>query len=214
MFAERYAKSYDLLNREKPYKKEVEFVYRWARKPKSIFDIGAGTGSYWKHYPKGTEIIGMDRSMAMADQNDLVVCGDITKMKKGFCRAEFDCATALFDVLNYIPRHDWWKNIPVKKGGYFIFDVWDAEKVMRQGFEERIKAADGVVRHILPSGWNGKSVDLRIDLYEPATPRHREVHRMYVHTDADIKRFCGKEFELVATKTTRTWQKFYKCKRK
>ena len=212
MFQRNYARYYDLFNNQKPYEKEIKFVHRWAERPKSIFDIGCGTGIYWQYFPKGTTILGIDRSQEMADENrqGIVMHGDITKFKT---RKRFECATALFDVLNYIPRHDWWKNIPISKGSYFIFDIWDTKKIERAGFEETVRTIGGTCRHIKPIKQTAKSVDLKIDVYDKGAI-FSEVHRMYLHSHEDILKFCGKEFEVMMLKRTDTWQTWYKLRRK
>lgn len=210
MFARNYALNYDLLNKDKPYKKEIEFVYNWAGKPMSIFDIGCGTAKYWRHYPKRTAIIGIDKSRSMASIAGGVICADITKYQD---KGSFDCATALFDVLNYIPNLEWWDNIPVKKDGHFIFDIWDKEKADRDRFEETYKKIDGVFRRITPGFYDGHDVDLKIEVIEGAK-RIVETHRMYLHSLEDIERACGDDWKITAIKKTRTWQTWYKLKRK
>lgn len=136
-------------------------------------------------------------------------------MKCECCGKEFepfDMAVALFDVINYIPRHDWWKNIPVKKGGHWIFDIWDKEKVDEDGFRETFKRIGDISRTITPLLYDGASVDLQIDINVNKTI-HQEFHKMYVWSDDDIAKFCGKDFTIVGTKETKTWQKFYKLRR-
>lgn len=209
-----YAKFYDLFNQKKPYKKEIDFIYKWAKKPKSIFDIGAGTGSYWKYYPKTTKLFGIERSPAMVMEagNRAIVCADALYYE---INHTFDCATALFDVINYISRHDWWKNIPVKKGGYFIFDVWDKKKVDKERFRETYKRIGGVFRSIIPLSYDGKIVDLLINFFEVGKKKmYQETHKMYLYSHDDILRFCGKEFEVVEVKQTKSWQTWYKLRRK
>ena len=213
MFNRNYSKYYDLLNRDKPYQKEIKFVYRWAKKPKSIFDIGCGTGSYWKYYPPKTKIFGVDKSRSMSAQpNDRgeIICADITGLK---VESQFDCATALFDVINYIPTHDWWKRIPVKKMGYFIFDIWDKNKIDQDGFRTTVKNIGDISRSIIPINHNERSVTLLIDVYV-GKKYFKEKHKMYLHSHEDILNFCGKEFEIVSVKSTKFWQTWYKCKRK
>lgn len=210
MFAKPYAENYDLINSDKPYKKEVDFVYQWADKPKSIFDIGCGTGSYWKHYPEGTNVFGVDRSRYMASQSK-AVCADIAKYRhKGIF---FETATALFDVLNYIPKHDWWKNIPVRTGGFFVFDIWDTKKIEEEGFQTTLKTVNGLSRRITPHRLGKKTVELVIDFFDGEKVR-QEKHRMFLHTHEDILRFCGEHFRIVDTNGTKNWQRWYKCKRK
>lgn len=224
MFCKPYAKLYDLFNMEKPYKKEVGFVYKWGKRPKSILDIGCGTAIYWKYYPKHVHLFGVDKSQSMIDTSFMreIIRGDITKLK---IDSSFDCATALFDVINYIPKHDWWKNLPIKKGGYFIFDIWDKEKVDRDGFRETFKEISGIKRTISPSkiylgtalelddDYDGRRVNLNVNFCD-GFKWFSERHTMYVHSHEDILRFCGKEFEIVDVKPTKTWQTWYKLRRK
>jgi len=213
MFARDYARFYDLFNSDKPYQKEITFVYEWARKPQWVFDIGCGNGSYWKYYPKDTHILGIDKSRAMASGSKNIICADITRWKQNGTPSLFECATALFDVLNYIPRHDWWGKIPVEKGGYFIFDIWDKEKVELEGFRKTLKVMGKAFRKITPVKYDGKSVDLKIDIWDDKV-NFQELHTMYLHSEEDIERFCGQEFEVVETMPTKNWQKWFKCRRK
>lgn len=210
MFAKKYSRYYDLFHREKPYKKEIDFVYKWAEKPKTIFDIGCGTAKYWKYYPDKTAIVGIDKSRAMASIAGGIICADITKYE---AQGSFDCATALFDVLNYIPNLGWFDNIPVKKGGHFIFDVWDKEKVDRDGFEETHKKVNGIFRRITPGFYDGFDVELKIEVIE-SNKRFVENHQMYVHGLEDIERACGKDWQISGIQKTNTWQTWYKLKKR
>jgi len=65
MFAKHYARCYDWLNRSKPYRKEANFVCRWAGKPNWIFDIGCGTARHWQYYPEDVRIFGIEKARSM-----------------------------------------------------------------------------------------------------------------------------------------------------
>ncbi len=213
MFARDYAAYYGIFNSDKPYGDEIEFVYKWAENPDSIFDIGCGLGDYWKHYPEEVKILGVERSLAMISQSSRyknIICAEIENYKPDRI---FDCATALFDVINYIPKHDWWKNIPIKKGGYFIFDIWDKEKVDKDGFKRTQKTVGPATRTIQPIFYAGKTVSLEITV-EAEGKVYNENHAMLVWSHEDIEKFCGEEFEIVETKETESWQKWYKLRRK
>ena len=203
---DKYAQYYDIINSDKNYKKDIDFVYTWAGKPKSVLDIGCGTASYWKYYPKQLIINGVEKSLPMMYGCRNVVCADITTKRIG---GEYECATALFDAMNYIPKHDWWKNLPIRKGGSFIFDIWDDKKVWTDGFKKTKKEVNGVTREITPIRFTGKYVDLKISVTYGEQSCVEE-HRLYIYSEEDIEKFCGKEFELVSTRTTDTWQKYYK----
>lgn len=211
MFAKNYSTFYELLNQDKPYEQEIRFIYDWANKPKSIFDIGCGTGNYWKFYPKKTRIVGIDQSRHMAHGLKNIICADIRKYKH---KGRFDCATALFDVLNYIPNNTWWKNIPLKKGGYFIFDIWDTKKIEQDGFKKTTKLIDHTTRHITPIRVEPKSVDLQIDVLI-GNRDFEEIHTLYLHSYADILAACASNgFEVVGVRSTKKWQTWYKCVKK
>ena len=213
MFSKVYAKNYDIFNSGKPYAKEIKFVYEWAKKPRTVFDIGCGTASYWKHYPEKTILFGVEKSKAMCEQAPYrgeVICGDVRGIK---IESKFDCATALFDVINYIPKHDWWNKIPVKKGGYFIFDLWDKKKVEKDGFRVTVKKSKDAIRVISPINQDSKSVELLVSVVSVSNI-FQEIHRMYLYSHADIERFCGKEFKIVSIKETQTWHTWVKCRRK
>lgn len=210
MFSKNYAKYYELFNSDKPYKKEIGFVYKWAGEPKHIFDIGCGTGHYWKYYQNGVHITGVDKSEAMAGSAKNIICEDITKYRH---YGRFDCATALFDVLNYIPEHDWWPNIPIDPGCYFIFDLWDKKKIEKEGFKTTIKTVSNVKRMIKPFYYDGKSVSLEIQVYDGDTT-FSEHHKMFLYDESDIKKFCGEDFEIIDIKEGRGWQTWYKLIRK
>lgn len=218
----KYSEYYERFNQSKPYKKEIKFVYNWSDKPKSILDIGCGTANYWKYYPKSVELIGIEKSVDMISQSaykNNINCDDILTYKPNYGYADMpydptvDLVTALFDVINYLPKHNWWKNLPIKKGGYFIFDIWDTEKIKRDGFRETIKTRNNITRTIYPMKQTKKFVDLKITVTDGIW-RFTEDHRMYLYSLLDIKKFCSKEFEIEEVVYTRNWQTWIKCKRK
>ena len=214
MFGKSYAAYYESLNGSKPYEEEIQFVYQWAKNPKSILDIGCGTAHYWKHYPKDVHIVGIDKSPAMIGRKKNIICADISNTKILFGRAKFDCVTALFDVLNYIPNHNWWGKLPLKQDGFFIFDVWDKTKAEQDGFKTTLKKIGKVSRIITPIRWNGSSVILRLEVFESGELVTQEMHTMFIYSREDIQRFCGSSFEIASIRHSETWQTFYKCRKK
>lgn len=209
MFASDYARYYNTLNKDKPYKKEINFVYRWAEKPSWIFDIGCGTTNYWKYFPQGTYIRGIDQSPSMATSPNVII-GDVTKYKHD---TMYQCATALFDVINYIPTHTWWKNIPIEKGRYFVFDIWNYIKATNDGFRTTFKRVGNISRVITPIAQDSKSVKLKIELSD-LKHTYTEVHKMYLYSHDDIKKFCGRKFDIVDVLHTEKWATWYKLRKK
>jgi SAM-dependent methyltransferase len=218
MFADKYAQYYDLMNRDKSYEKEIKFVYRWAKHPKSILDIGCGTADYWRYYPRKVTLAGIERSYHMVQRSifrDKIQQADIRNSI--LPKHPYDCVTALFDVMNYIPEHSWWGNLPIKKGGYFIFDIWDKEKVDRDGFSSRIRNVGEIERYVWPRSYNGKVASMKIFLtgYENLNEfQVSETHLLYIWREKDIRRFARECFDVVEIKKTRTWQCWYKLRRK
>lgn len=220
MFAKLYAKYYEQLNQNKPYKKEISFVYKWAGEPESILDIGCGIANYWKYFPSDVMLRGVEKAKGMIEQSlhkQYIHHYDICEVDKNNLNfwyfAKYDCMTALFDVINYIPDHKWWKNLPLKKDGYFIFDIWDKKKIKSEGFRKTIRSINGITRVIDPLSFNKKEVKLNITISSKDF-EESEIHKMYIYSEVDIKRFCGKEFKIVAKKETKAWQTWYLLKRK
>ena len=216
MFNKGYSEVYDLFNRSKPYKKEIEFVWNWTHQPKKILDLGCGTANYWKYYPRGVEICGIEQSEEMVSRSkfkDKIYCGDITNIDPFTFRSKFDAATALFDVVNYVDQNKWWKYLPLVAGGYFVFDIWNKEKVVNDGFRISIKIVNGTARIIQPIYQDETKVRLQVTVTS-STIHTNEIHEMYLYSTADVMEFAGEEFEIADIKTTESWQQWFKLKRK
>lgn len=218
-----YARYYDLIYKDKPYEKECKFVDGWADYPHFILDIGCGTSSYWKYF--STEHIhGIEKSKEMINQSlfkDYIKHADITKIDPKILYLmhihSYNCITALFDVINYIPTHKWWKHLPLRKGGYFIFDIWDKKKVDKDGFSYTEKKIGDFYRIMRPVQVHDQ---LKIYIYLVKRSAYEdkvfvwEIHNVYIWSEKDIKKFCGKEFKIVDKKETDTWQVWYKLQKK
>jgi len=109
----------------------------------SLLDIGCGQGAFLESLKESNigTTFGIDLSslqIEIASTKDInVKCTDISQVSE-----KYDCATAIFDVINYIPK----KNIRsflqstfrvLNQGGYFVFDTNTL-----YGFEE---VADGSI---------------------------------------------------------------------
>lgn len=217
MFAKNYSKFYDVLNSDKKYKKEIEFIHKWADKPEKIIDIGCGTANYWKYFPQPTSVWGIEPSKFMREASPYrgrIFDLDATFIAElDFFKEPFDCATAIFNVINYMPQHEWWKDIPIKKGGYFIFDIYDKDKVVAEGFRETFKRVDNVSRRITPSGFDGNLVDLKIEVCNDGVTFF-ENHRLFLFSMEEIKKFCGEQFDIVDINHTKDWQTWVKLQKK
>ncbi|HRZ15243.1 MAG TPA: class I SAM-dependent methyltransferase [Candidatus Omnitrophota bacterium] len=138
------AEFYSVIYASKPYKKEAEFVLNWIpKKPKEILDLGCGTGSHsiiWAK--KGIKVIGVDLSANMIQKvprhkNISLICGNIPNVLTELSQRKFYLVTSLFNVMGYVNLNHVLQQLPLKKGGYFVFDVWDKQRVEK--FPPKIK---------------------------------------------------------------------------
>jgi SAM-dependent methyltransferase len=145
------ARFYDLIYKEKNYEKETAFVediFKAFTKPKSILEIGCGTGNYTQIlHRKGYEMTGLDISENMikvarkkCDCNFVV--GDVCDFSLS---ERFDACVALFAVMGYVTENSGVKkaftNIHrhLKPNGLFVFDVWNGLAVLSTPPELRVK---------------------------------------------------------------------------
>ena len=94
----------------------------------NIIDIGCGQGYFLENLKVNKKkYFGIDLSV-----EQIKVCQEKNLNAKAIAledvKEKFDCATAIFDVLNYIPKEDLkafinQTNIVLNQGAYFIFDV-------------------------------------------------------------------------------------------
>ena len=94
----------------------------------NIIDIGCGQGYFLENLMVNKKTaFGIDLSteqIKACDERNL----NAKVMDLADVQEKFDCATAIFDVLNYIPKEDLKSfitqvNIVLNQGAYFIFDV-------------------------------------------------------------------------------------------
>ena len=94
----------------------------------NIIDIGCGQGYFLENLKVNKKkYFGIDLSV-----EQIKVCEakglNAKAIPLGVVKEKFDCATAIFDVLNYIPKTELKNfiqetNLVLNQGGYFIFDV-------------------------------------------------------------------------------------------
>lgn len=100
----------------------------YERQPQSVIDIGCGQGAFLQHLQtNGVKALGIDLS-----SEQIKICQ--AKGLNAQCipleevSQTFDCATAVFDVINYIPKEHLktlFKQtyLVLNQGGTFVFDV-------------------------------------------------------------------------------------------
>jgi 2-polyprenyl-3-methyl-5-hydroxy-6-metoxy-1,4-benzoquinol methylase len=157
VFDTAYASSYDLLYSDKNYKKECGFLKKifqhYGFKIKTILDLGCGTGAHALLLSRmGYKVAGIDRSSEMlsiaqekADKLQLEVDFYKNSIQTANIGRKFDAVISMFAVMSYqiqntdvalaceaARKH-------LKRGGCFIFDVWNGLAVMTEKPSQRIK---------------------------------------------------------------------------
>jgi SAM-dependent methyltransferase len=160
------AQYYDLIYKDKDYERETDFletIFSRYGKPKSVLEVGCGTGNYTKILSsRGYKVTGLDISESMLSvakrkcDCDFVL-GDVCDVS---LNKKFDACIALFAVLGYIVENakiaQALCNIRshLKSNGLFVFDVWNGLAVMHTLPEERVKEIENgevkIVRFAYP----------------------------------------------------------------
>ena len=151
---EYLAKYYDLIYKDKEYKREVNFIedtFENSYKPKKILEIGCGTGNYTRILlERGYEITAVDISENMLKiAKEKCACNFISgNIRDISINDKFDACIAMFAVMGYITENSdivkVLNNIRkhLKPNGLFVFDVWNGLAVLRTLPECRIKEAE------------------------------------------------------------------------
>lgn len=116
------------------FKEEIEHLYTsishivFALNPTNVIDIGCGQGDFCKIlFSNKIKNFGVDLSpkqIKIAQSKGIdAQCIDIKDIQE-----KFDCATAIFDVVNYIPKNNLKEFLIhtynlLETNGYFIFDI-------------------------------------------------------------------------------------------
>ncbi|WP_444994552.1 class I SAM-dependent DNA methyltransferase [Aliikangiella sp. IMCC44359] len=157
-----YAQYYDLLNAEKNYTAEVDYICslinRYKTNCSNILEIGVGTGRHAELLTKqGYAVSGVEKSekMAVIAQNRNpemnIQCVNMSEFQFD---TQFDAILSLFHVMSYqtdtnallktfmnIRQH-------LNKDGIFIFDCWHGPAVLSQQPQVKIRKAEKDQLHI------------------------------------------------------------------
>jgi len=150
---DKYAEYYDLLYKDKDYRKEADYIENLiienSVRARTILEFGCGTGIHSELLrKKGFEITGIDFSEQMITAAKLkypdgnFINGDIRDID---LREKFDVVISLFHVMSYQKSNEDLlaafntASMHLKKGGLFIFDCWYGPAVLSNKPETRIK---------------------------------------------------------------------------
>ena len=152
---------YDLLYKDKDYEHEVDFleqIFSSFDKPKSILEVGCGTGNYTQILRRrGYDIVGLDISESMIKLakrkcDCTFQVGDVRNISMP---SKFDACIAMFAVMGYMVKNsdvlEALDNIRVhlNLGGLFVFDVWNGLAVIRNLPEIRVKEVEDSENKVL-----------------------------------------------------------------
>ncbi len=188
-----YAQYYDLLNRQKDYKQEVDYIIsllaKFAPDASNLLELGCGTGLHAINFAKyGYHITGVDQSQDMINlaqkrlktsPNSIsnLVNFNIGDIRTYSFNKSFDAALSLFHVISYqITNHDLHQSFNtvskhLKLGGIFVFDCWYGPAVISDK----------------PNTRNKKFEDDKIIINRQAIPYiHPLKNRVDVHFDIKI----------------------------
>jgi SAM-dependent methyltransferase len=160
IFGATYAEAYDRIYGEKDYGREcallVDIFRKYAAQPvRSVLDLGTGTGSHAVRLAeRGFQVLGVDRSgpmLAKAREKarelgpEASIAFTESDIRQFRTPRRFDAVLMMFAVLGYLTvdedlsaglatvrRH-------LNPGGLFVFDVWYAPAVEREGPTRRAR---------------------------------------------------------------------------
>lgn len=185
MVFNNYAKYYDLLYKDKDYKKEVDYIDSLIKQHSSnknlrILDIGCGTGIHANYLSeKGYHVTGIDFSKEMIE-----IAKKNKKKNTDFYLADakffefdtkFDIILSLFHVVSYQSKNEdilkMFSHVSkhLTTEGLFIFDFWYGSAVLKEGPSVKIKRFENeeikVVRIAEPDMHSAQNiVDVNYDI--------------------------------------------------
>ena len=210
-----YAKFYDIIYKDKLYKKEANMVYKWANKPKKILELGGGTGRHAKYWVKKAQVINIEKSWDMGYHNNICQTnfGDIKEYNYSQMN-KVDAIFAMFNVVGYADLIYYMDKLPLKKGGYFIFDCWDGGVIEEAPPEYNCRTFGDIDRIVVPVINYPPFVKLQITIVKNHKPLFTEDHIIRSYYISDIKNLCKAfGYKLVATKNDEGWAMWVKLKK-
>lgn len=160
IYSKSYSNYYDVLYKDKDYKKETDFISKTILKyskdkSRDLLSLGCGTCNYEILLAqKGFKILGLDRSsqmlhvakkkiqLANVGSRVVVVEGDVRDFK--FDKKFHNCM-AMFNIVGYQTKDEDFEkmlkciNDSLEVGGLFIFDCWYMPAVLKDKPKNKVK---------------------------------------------------------------------------
>ena len=220
-----YAQYYDLLYKDKAYKKEAKYIHSLIQKykpnAKTILSLGCGTGKYEFELEKlGYEVVGVDISQQMIDIANIskgeskceFIQGDIRNVRLD---RKFDVVISMFHVMCYqTSNEDLLKafktsSAHLNKGGIFLFDFWygpavliDPPTIREKQMENDFIKVKRVAKPIMAYNENIVNVNFEIEICDKETGEIQiisELHKMRYLFLPEIKFIMKNKFDHLQT---------------
>ena len=224
---EKFGEHYDLIYQGiVNYEKECDalekiFAKLCQRKPKSILDIGCGTGSHAVILSKrGYNVTGIDISKTMikkakekAKKEKVKAEFFVQDMRNIKLNKKFDCAICIFGGFGYILKYEDLVNAfsglrqHLNKGGLFIFEFWNVGGIRPSPYQSWMKTQDDNVTlyRLSESNFDPQTNVLNIDFHfilirkDKLVETFNETHKIKCYTLAEIRKYLeDNEFKLVS----------------
>jgi SAM-dependent methyltransferase len=243
MSFEKYAKYYDALNAGKNYQSEIDYIHNLIQikvpGARKILEIGCGTGKHASLLSNfGYEITCIDISGYMisiakeANKNNPLLNfyhSDILDFKT---EIKFDVVISLFHVVSYFTENSYILNAfrkvntLINIGGYFIFDCWDGNGVLKDLPEIRYRefATQEILIHRISTPYidfNKNIVDVNFKLKaiedNDTINEFEENHKMRYFFPVEINLFSYlssfRESSIKDNLFSTGWYSFYICEK-
>ena len=216
-FFEKFADYYDLVYRNiVNYEKECDVLEKvfsefFKTKPKSILDVGCGTGSHALILAKrGFEVAGIDisklmieKARAKAEKQRLDATFHFQDMQKLRLDRKFDCAICMFGALGFVYKY---RGLAatlsrlrqhLNKDGLVIFEFWNVGGVRPSPYQRWMEAKDNrvTVYRLSETNFDHLTNVITLDMkfivvrQNKLTEAFKETYRIRCYTLAEIQQY-------------------------
>jgi len=214
---EKFGEYYDLIYRGfKNYENECKalekiFTELSKKKPKSVLDVGCGTGSHALIFARhGCEVAGIDISKVMIEKARVKARKEKAKiefsvqdMRKIRLSRKFDAAVSMFGAIGYINSYEGLTRVfssikrHLNKDGLFLFEFWNLTGIRPTPYQRWMETKDKkiTVYRLSETNLNPHSNILTLDMKfivlkkdKPVeTFEEKHLHRCY--TQAEMRHY-------------------------